>query len=272
MGVLTAVICLVFMDKGTAGSTTVPKAAEQVQGEERKTGDGQAEEAAEVPAFAERAYELTEAQKQLLTEELSSVSRYVTCAGNDWEASADEIPDKSILWLAMDVIKKSGNPQLFEWISGDSGNWYNSEYRMDADSFLTYLERSFGRTLTRQTVVNYIMGITLDSGADCFQWSGRTPEDSMTAIIGPVITEARQISEDRVRISGKYTGGMGTIEEAKDTFESEWEIDRSSVTCGLRFKSMKVHLVEMTNDLIWPSWGFQDNMKYVIYAAAIEWK
>lgn len=264
VGVFAAVILLAFMDEKTEDSYMAPEAAEEIQ---KVQEEEQAEDEKEkVPVFTERAYELTEEQKWLLTEELSSASRYAARVGNDWEVSVDEISDKSILWLAIDLIRRSESSKQFEWITGDSGDWYNTDYIMDADSFLTYLECTFGRTMTRQGIVNYMMGFTLDSGADSFRWSGRTPEDSIGAMIGPVITEARQVSEDLVRISGKYTGGMETVEEAEDTFESEWEIDRASAVCGLRLKSMKVHLVKTASDQISLSWGVKDNLKYVSYA------
>lgn len=247
-----------------------PKTLEAVQQEplegEEKTGGIEEEIPREPqePAFEEQAYELSEDQKQLFQWEMSFASRHVTDTWSEREVEIDALPDEAILWLALDMIKAAGG-KGFEGVTMDSSDAYHANYELSTESFLAYLRNSFGRDLTQQEVSNYLI-LHPNPQKGTFWWNGDSPEDMLTEIVGPVITESTQISENRVRISGKYTGGLETLEEAESTFSSEWEIDAASATGGLRLKSLMISNPGASENTVFTSWEWKDAVEYVSYA------
>ncbi len=267
VGVVAAVIVLAVMDRKQAENQAVSGTQEQMKTEDGHTGESE-EKDQEASSFAERAYELTDEQKIILQEEMNYASHHVTYTADHWSVEMDSLPDRSILWLSMDVMKACmrENRNYFDGMTAMGQDLYNADYEMDVDSFLTYIKTAFGRTMTRQDVTNQMMGIYLRQEGDCFWTDGSTPEDMVGGyIVIPMITEARQISEDRVRISGDYTGGLETDGEILDTFESEWEIDQASPACGLRLKSLEIHIANPW-DGVTSSWAFQDNAELLTMA------
>lgn len=255
--------------KGKA-PTEEPRAVEAIQQEplDGEENVGGTEEASprepQEPVFEERAYELNQDQKQLLQWEMSFASRHVTDTGNKREVEIDALPDEAILWLALDMIKVAGG-KGFEGITMDSSDAYHANYELGTESFLAYLRNSFGRDLTQQEVSNYlILQPNLQKGT--FWWNGDSPEDTLTEMVGPVITESTQISENRVRISGKYAGGMKTLEEAKASFSSEWEMDAASAIGGLRLKNLTINNPGVSENTVYTSWEWKDAVEYVSYA------
>lgn len=269
-GVAAAVIILAFVDtsaqekkKNVKGDAKQEESANQ----KREEGDSRLSKGGKEEPFKEQAYELTEEQKYLLQKEMGFASRHTTCLIEDWNVDMDGLSDKSIIWLALDMIKNGGNDTggLFDGITKSSDNWEDSTVEIDADSFLAYLQGAFGREITRQEIDNLLMNLRFDEERDIFRWDGKTPEDEITVMVEPVITEARRTAENKVQISGKYTGGMEAIEEADSTFESEWEINDSSAIYGLQLKTLKLNVAEAEGSLC-TSWQFKDELRLMCLA------
>lgn len=215
----------------------------------------------EMPVFEEQVYELNEGQKQLLQWEMSFAARHVTDTWREREVKIDTLPDESILWMALDMIKAAGG-KGFEGVAMDSSDARHANYELNIERFLAYLESSFGRRLSQQEVSNYLI-LKPNPEEGTFWWNGDSPEDTLTEMVGPVITESMQISEDRVRISGKYTGGTETPEEAQSTFSSEWELDAASATGGLRLKHLMISNPGTPDNTISASWEWKDAVEYI---------
>lgn len=265
-GILMAVIILSFLDTSSQGGKKNTK-SDTMQEDNGQDREETGEESKGKEPFTEQAYELTEEQKYLLQKEMAFASRHVTCRIEDWHVDMDRFSEKSVVWLALDMIKNGGNAsgELFDGITKSSDNWMDTTVEIDADSFLAYLRGTFGREITREEIDNFLMNLWFDEERDIFRWDGKTPEDEITAMVEPVITEARRTAEDKVRISGKYTGGTESVEEAASTFESEWEINASSVIGGLQLKTLKLEIAGAEGSLC-TSWQFKDEMKLMCLA------